>query len=81
MDVDINGMFFKENWEKVSGRTELLASIELLKNNFTTHKIFLTFNWEDGFETVSKLTADKHNALLKYLAIFWKLKIRLALLI
>ena len=47
MDVSIfeNGRFFTEKGEKVSGRIELLASIELLKNNFTTHKNIPNFQF------------------------------------
>ena len=48
MDVSIlvNGrFFFTEKGEKESGRIELLASIELLKNNFTTHKNIPNFQF------------------------------------
>ena len=61
-----------------------MASIELLKIISQLIKISPSFNLDggldldDGFETAS-CRQTEHSSRLKYLGLFWKLKIRIAL--
>ena len=86
MDVNRNGisiLVLKNTEKKISGRIELVASIELLKK-FTTQKYPHLSIWMvvSMWMMVSGLpAANKQNTLLKYLGLFWKLKTRIVLFI
>ena len=87
MDVNRNGrtrLVLKKIEEKVSGRIEHVASIGLLKIILQLIKYPHLSIWMmvSIWTMVSRLpAADKQNTLLKYLGLFWKLKIKRVLFI
>ena len=76
MDVNRNGrilLVFEENLGKISGRIELVASIELLKIILQLIKISPSFNLDDGFDLDDGFeTASCRTLFLKYVGLLWK---------